>query len=76
MIVFKVRFKGKMTGRHLEELSSENVGKLVKRDARKKEKEKQINSGFMRAGETIEGFNEVGDEGMRGEIEKGEREDK
>jgi hypothetical protein len=71
-----MRFKGKVAGRNLEELSSENVGKFMKKDARKKEKEKQVNSGFMRAGEAIEGFNEVDDEGVRGEIEKGKSENK
>jgi len=71
-----MRFKGKMAGRNLEEFSSENVGKFVKKDARKKEKEKQINSSFMRAGEVIESFNEADDEGVRGEIEKAKGENK
>jgi len=71
-----MRFKGEMAGRNLEELSSEDVGKFMKKDARKKEKEKQVNSDFMRMGEAIEGFNEVVDERVRGEIEKSESENK
>jgi len=71
-----MRFKGKMAGRNLEELGGEDMGEFMERDAGKKEKENQINSGFMRAGEPIEDFNKMGDEGVRGEIEKGKSENK
>jgi len=71
-----MRLKRKMAGRNLEEFSGDNVGEFMKKDARKKEKEKQINSSFMRVSESIEDFNEMDDKGVGGEIEKGKGENK